>query len=122
MGAERKPRRGSSGFRTVGDADLSGVPVSERRRRELLVVRAWRDVAGATVAERVPARAAARGVLELTAPDPRWSDELERSSRKLLRDLRRRYPELGIERLRIRSRVPETAPDSELSGSSTSPR
>ena len=73
---------------------------------------AWEEVAGATVARRVPALRISRGILEIEVPDQQWADAVRALLPRLAGRLAARYPGLSVRRFRLvrpGSKTPEAA-------------
>jgi len=95
------PARRDRGFERAGrlPADQLGVP--RARGRELVLDRAWRQVAGEAVARRAVARRVVRGVLEVEVDDERWVETLGHLVPRLAGRLAARYPELRVRKFRL---------------------
>ena len=97
MPGERRDR----GFERAGWIPPRHLGVSVERARELLLARAWSQLAGSTVSarSRVELR---RGVLEIEVPDPRWRAALLPLAGGLAARIAAEFPELGVQRYRLR--------------------
>jgi hypothetical protein len=95
------PARRDRGFERVGGlpADQLGLP--RARGRELVLDRAWRQVAGEAVARRAVARRVVRGVLEVEVDDERWIETLRPLVPRLAGRLAGQYPELRVHKFRL---------------------
>ena len=97
-----RDRRFQRGFRPLGGVDPGrAAGLSAARVRDLRLQRAWLDVAGEALAQRVQAVRVSRGVLELAVDDPRWARELRALIPRLAVRLARADADLGIRKFRI---------------------
>lgn len=90
------------GFARLAEVGPDALGLSARRARELLLARAWIEVAGQPLASRVAAVSVRRGVLELAAEDQRWAEALADLLPRLAGRVAARHPELGVRKLRVR--------------------
>ena len=95
------PRRGGE-FVQLGAIGLHAAGVPARRAHEIEIERAWHAVAGAALARRVRLIELRRGVLWLEAADRSWLTGVRPHMPRIARELARRFPKLGIKKLRLR--------------------
>ena len=62
----------------------------------------WEDIAGKEIAFHVVPKDIVNGALILEADHPGWSQKIHMSQEGILREIRTRYPELEIRKLRVR--------------------
>ena len=97
-----RTRRRRNGFERVGHTAAGELGLPRKRARELVLLAAWREVAGEALARRARPSAVTRGVLELAVEDERWIDTLRGLIPRLAGRLAARHPELGVRRFRVR--------------------
>jgi hypothetical protein len=97
----RVVRRRTRDLRPLGAVDPRALKLPAPRVRELALIRAWRDVAGESIARRA-AVTLSRGVLEIAVADERWHRTLHELLPGIAARLAARHPALGVRSLRVR--------------------
>ena len=67
----------------------------------------WGEIAGDEMAFHVQPRDIREGTLILESDHPGWSQKLQLTQRKILREIQSRYPELEVRRIHLRMRSNE---------------
>lgn len=94
-------RRTNRGFTRAADLSAAEMGLPTARARELLLARAWHEVAGETVVRHAPALGVRRGVVEIALPDGAWGRELRAVLPELAARLAAYEPALGVSRFRL---------------------
>ena len=67
----------------------------------------WGEIVGSETAFHVQPRDIREGTLILESDHPGWSQKLQLTQRKILREIQSRYPELEVRRIHLRMRSTE---------------
>jgi len=94
-------RRRKRGFERAGALPPAELGVPFGRGRQLVLSRAWREVAGDLIAGRAPVLRLARGILEIGVPEGPWGRTLPEIIPGLVAGLAARNPALGVKRYRL---------------------
>ena len=104
-------RRRKRGFERAGALPPSELGVPYGRGRQLVLSRAWREVAGELIAGRAPVLRLTRGVLEVGVPEGPWGRTLPDIVPGLVALLAARNRALGVKRYRLVSEEGGTRAD-----------
>jgi hypothetical protein len=93
--------RQARGFERAGNLSPAKMGMPVARARTLSLLRAWKLIAGESLAQQVRAVEIKRGVLELEAADPAWRAAVEPLLPALTGRLVGEYPKLGAVKYRV---------------------
>lgn len=93
--------RKARGFERAGNLKPADMSMPVARARTLTLLRAWKLIAGESLAQQVRAVEIKRGVLELEAADPAWRAAVEPLLAALTGRLAGEYPKLRAVKYRL---------------------
>ncbi len=73
----------------------------DAKLKETQLAREWREIVGAAMAKRSSPSGARSGVLLVEVENNVWMQEVRFHQREIIARIRKRFPELGIEGLRL---------------------